>query len=187
MRCGIVRSSQNANDPVFELQLDSDSQKHLGSPTWFCNYFGLTTTRASYSMLAEFIRERPDSGLHSLLFRAAAGRKPERVEIIKEDGGFINPQMVDYSVNRIQLLPRTDLGSDKKLKPIYDELFTMITEQVERDRRSNTTGLKEIGFYVTQLVKSDDPRVESLIDKLSHICEMPFYDVQHGWLQDYRD
>jgi hypothetical protein len=86
LKCRTIRQ---CNEEVFEIQLDRDAQNLLGSPTWYCRYYQLTITTASYAKLMEFIRSHETTGLCGLMFKAASGRPPTKVETKLEDGEVI--------------------------------------------------------------------------------------------------
>ncbi len=88
------------------------------------------------------------------------------------------------------LIQRTDLrGQEKKL---YDTFFAAVNREAVKDRRRfgepHTSGVKRRGmsYYIEQLVKSDDPKVERAIMELEDLCSIPFYKgrdykMYHKW------
>ncbi len=71
----------------------------------------------------EFIRSHETIGLSGLMFKAASGREPSKVETKVEDGEYINPATLQVSSWRVGLNQRTDLDDDPVLKPIYDAFY----------------------------------------------------------------
>ena len=77
------------------------------------------------------------------------------------------------------LIQRTDLRRQEK--KLYDTFFAAVNREAVKDRRRfvepHNSGVKRRGmsYYIEQLVKSDDPKVDQAISDLEDLCSIPFY------------
>jgi hypothetical protein len=91
----------------------------------------------------EFIRSHETIGLSGLMFKAASGREPSKVETKVEDGEFINPLTLQLSSWRVGLNKRIDLDDDPSLKPIYDVLYNWVRIKVDLDQQNKGNQCKK--------------------------------------------
>lgn len=163
MRCYDYKSRQYV---VFEVKLTQAASREAKRQTVWSTYVGLTSNRASFLKLLEFVQLSPVKGLVKMIFRAVSGSRP-RPAMIKDiqddrlstDAGlfFIDPAKT--FISHCFLEKRTDIHDSDRLHEPYQVIYNEFQKLYNRDkqlRRSksepkNGLARKDVASYAEEI------------------------------------